>query len=1038
MTKKACQTLRKPCARWRMGVRWCAVIFVLPPLLVLAWLNLMGVPRFLHPHISSILNQEGLNFDFESLHFHIFDGVHIQNGVLSSQSDHGHIDLQFESAKIRYALDRKGMRAKGLEILSGSLQVQATSPPTNSLPFLISRNIRAHIDFEEDQITRIHQFKGELFSGTLEMHGTITNAWSALGNISRDPTRDPVLPQWMDWFTSENELITLIQESRPIISIHLDGDALDPGSLASSISVHLDSMTTGETSLFSTDLSFTANPTQSRNGRFQIALHSGKIVHKAPVPVELEEVAIHSEFWMDPDSMVPTRATVWAGVDEASMRSPDPWQTRLPQLNLRVSFNPDAPWKDWRMWEWDGTLEAQSCHYNTGTFLDQPSISILSTPQESGDPALSLHTSFKALHAGQIRMGTAAFRLPSTGLSSLLQISEWIQSSTLLPGQWPAIQQSLGSFSVSAYDWRIQELPIGNIEIDNNANPESPHLSQSTIRLSDPSGGKIQATVQIDNNQQRIACSGQSSLDVKQWLPIFPAGLVDVLSRIHWDQAPIAEFHLGPAPFPNKLDADELAIWLSSSGQFHGQAHIQSGHFKNIPFNQLTTSFSFRDFWWSLPDIQIDRPEGRLALNFRQNDLNGHYTVDIQGPIYAQALRPLFSEKADNYFDRFTESEAMMGSITVYGPWDQGLGKITGTVEHNGLTWHGIPITSMETMLEYVDQTSQLRVQNLSVNHSGQHAHFDHLHLDWPAQSIHFDGFSALGAPNLIASLLSREPLENIQTLNFLQNAEWKGSGSIRFLTDIQPDIRLQLDCKQLTFKELECSHLLASIHWLNQSLTLTDVTADVAKGSIQSTATFTFDQPERTSLKLQAKGDNIQIPDVAKIWNPSIDLQGQTDFTLELLAEDISDIDSWSALTNATISDSVIWSIPIFGRLSQALDSIIPGLGHSSIKKGSLSATLDQGMIVIDKCQFDGTHFGLNLKGRVSTDGEVDASVIAIPFQAQNPVEKLLNMTLLPIAESLRYEISGNIKNPSVQPRYMLPRVLLNPLKPKTWIQLR
>ncbi|MCD8535750.1 MAG: hypothetical protein LR011_13595 [Verrucomicrobia bacterium] len=94
--------------------------------------------------------------------------------------------------------------------------------------------------------------------------------------------------------------------------------------------------------------------------------------------------------------------------------------------------------------------------------------------------------------------------------------------------------------------------------------------------------------------------------------------------------------------------------------------------------------------------------------------------------------------------------------------------------------------------------------------------------------------------------------------------------------------------------------------------------------------------------------------------------------------------------------------------------------------------------MIVIDKCQFDGTHFGLNLKGRVSTDGEVDASVIAIPFQAQNPVEKLLNMTLLPIAESLRYEISGNIKNPSVQPRYMLPRVLLNPLKPKTWIQLR
>ena len=139
-------------------------------------------------------------------------------------------------------------------------------------------------------------------------------------------------------------------------------------------------------------------------------------------------------------------------------------------------------------------------------------------------------------------------------------------------------------------------------------------------------------------------------------------------------------------------------------------------------------------------------------------------------------------------------------------------------------------------------------------------------------------------------------------------------------------------------------------VHWLNNTLTITNVQADFYGGEGTGWAQFIFpvEPGARFSFSVNTTNTNLRLL-MDDLTSPTNSLDGRLNLNLVITDANTENPHSWNGFGDAQLRDGLIWAIPIFGVLSKPLDAIVPGIGNSRFSSATANFIIANSVIRSD-----------------------------------------------------------------------------------------
>ena len=125
-----------------------------------------------------------------------------------------------------------------------------------------------------------------------------------------------------------------------------------------------------------------------------------------------------------------------------------------------------------------------------------------------------------------------------------------------------------------------------------------------------------------------------------------------------------------------------------------------------------------------------------------------------------------------------------------------------------------------------------------------------------------------------------------------------------------------------------------------------------------------------------------------------------------------------------------MIWDIPIFGILSQVLNTVSPGLGNSRATDAAAAFAITNGVIYSDALEMNTAMTRLEYAGTVDLRENVNARVTAQLLHNLPLVGPFISWITTPVTKLFEYKVTGTLANPKKEPVYV-PKLLMLPLHP-------
>ena len=124
---------------------------------------------------------------------------------------------------------------------------------------------------------------------------------------------------------------------------------------------------------------------------------------------------------------------------------------------------------------------------------------------------------------------------------------------------------------------------------------------------------------------------------------------------------------------------------------------------------------------------------------------------------------------------------------------------------------------------------------------------------------------------------------------------------------------------------KFKTTNIVGTIHWQNQSLILTNVTAAFYGGDGNGFANFDFLAPhEGADYEFALSVTNVNLHSLAAdLSSPTNHLEGTLAGRLVVTDADSRDWQTWDGFGHANLHDGLLWDIPIFGILSPVLNTV-------------------------------------------------------------------------------------------------------------------
>ena len=182
-------------------------------------------------------------------------------------------------------------------------------------------------------------------------------------------------------------------------------------------------------------------------------------------------------------------------------------------------------------------------------------------------------------------------------------------------------------------------------------------------------------------------------------------------------------------------------------------------------------------------------------------------------------------------------------------------------------------------------------------------------------------------------------------------------------------DVDLRFDIIQgapFEWLKLKTANVVGTIHWLGQTLVLTNVAAEFYGGDGNGFADFDFRVPhEGADYDFTVNVTNADLHELAgDLSSPTNLLEGTLAGTLVVIHADSRDWQMWNGFGHANVHDGLLWDIPIFGILSPVLNTILPGMGNSRATDAAARFVITNGVFYTDSLEIRSTMTRLEYTG--------------------------------------------------------------------------
>jgi hypothetical protein len=302
---------------------------------------------------------------------------------------------------------------------------------------------------------------------------------------------------------------------------------------------------------------------------------------------------------------------------------------------------------------------------------------------------------------------------------------------------------------------------------------------------------------------------------------------------------------------------------------------------------------------------------------------------------------------------------------------------------------------------------------------------------DFNARRIYFtNGFSTMD-PGPVTRAIGPPVDEVMEPYHFLQPPVVRFEGYAPMRDPNDADLRFDAVAGAFECLKFRVPRVAGHVHWLTNTLTVTNVQADFYEGTGKGWTHFVF--PEAPGAKftfsVNTTNTNLRLL-MADLYAPTNNLGGLLSLNLVITDADTENPHSWNGFGQAQLRDGLIWDIPIFGVLSKPLDAIVPGVGNSLVSEATATFVISNSVIRSEDLEMRAPALRLQYRGTADFDGQVKARVTVEPLRDTPVLGPFVNVALWPVSKLFAYKITGTLAEPKSEPVY-IPKILLLPFSP-------
>ncbi|HXR49349.1 MAG TPA: AsmA-like C-terminal region-containing protein [Candidatus Limnocylindrales bacterium] len=605
--------------------------------------------------------------------------------------------------------------------------------------------------------------------------------------------------------------------------------------------------------------------------------------------------------------------------------------------------------------------------------------------------------------------GAPANSEPSRGWWTNLQPYriEWTaQAEDLESPQLDARTVKCGGF------WRAPELAVTNLSAELG-------------------GGRLDAGARLNVDTRAFLFTNSSQFDPQAIAALLTEKTRNWLAQFSWTQPPVwqaAGSLILPAWTNRQPDwRGEVQPTVRLAGEFAAN----NGAFRGIAIDSARGSFSYSNLVWRLPDLAVTRPEGALALADVENDATKNYHWHVHGALAPYALRPLLAANhAERAVDLFTFTQPLSLDADVWGRLNDNdrLGA-RGHMALTNFTIRGEMVSSVESDFCYTNRFLEFFRPRLQTG--AQRMMADGIAVDFNLWRIYFTNGISTADPRAVARAIGRKAGGVMDPFRFAVPcpAQVNGYAPLRGMEDA--DLWFEAEGAPLDWLKLKTSRITGKIHWLGETLVLTNLTAAFYGGDGNGFAHFDFRPRKGAEFEFTANIRNASVHLLATdLSSPTNHLEGVLSGRFVMTSANSQDWRTWNGYGQARLHDGLIWDVPIFGILSPVLNMVMPGLGSSRATDAAARFGMTNGVIFSDDLEIRSTMMRLQYAGTVDLRSHVNARVTAQLLRDTWVVGPLLSTALWPVSKLFEYKITGTLQQPQTEPVF-IPKALLLPLHP-------
>lgn len=985
MSPRAQPRFWRLCRVYFRRVRISVWFLLLSLLACLLYLNQVGLPGFVKKPIVEKLRARGLDLKFSRLRLRFYQGIVADNVQFGRPEDP--LSPRLSVAELQVQINFRALLHRQIQIDSVMLRQGTLRLPielTNGVPReLRVENIGSDLRFLPNDLWALDNFKARFAGAQILLSGLVTNA-SAVRDLVVFHAGPAVSHPAAIWQNRLRNLADTLERvhfpESPVLRLDLRGDARDLQSFSLLMLLAAPGADTPWGAL--------------SDGHFKLRLYPADTNGSSRAEVNLEAAGAH---------------TRWGSVTNLELL-----------VHLRSHTSPTNPVSG------ELSLSAQQVQTPWGRganlFANAQWLHSITNPVPLAGRAMlrldSAHSKWG--RAAQVEIGIDMTQPPHAPLPALTPDLAWWTNVEPYALAWycrlaqPRAPNFQADELTTGGTWHAPLLAVTNLQARLYAGTFSAQASLNVVTRA------LRASLASDFDPHRIA-------------PLLPGSARRFLGELTWEKAPRLQAELAlvlPAWTHRHPDwRAEVQPGLSLQGQFELAG---GGSYRHVQVAAAHSHFSYSNLCWDLPDLTLTRPEGAVLAVHHADERTRAFYWRLNSSIDPRALRPLLnSSRQQGAFDLFTLTQPPVVEAEIWSradsPAETG---VKGRVAVTNFSFRGESASGLQTAFQYTNQV--LQFFNPHIQFGTQYVSADGLTADLKAQFVFLTNGLSTADPMVIARSIGPHIVRAIEAYQFARPPLARVEGTIPLRGEAGADLRFHLSGGPFHWWRFNVSHVAGDLHWLGESLLMTDIQADLYQGAASGWATFDFRPKPGANFQFALTTTNTLLRPLMTDLSPSTNhLEGRLSGALVVTSANTEDWRSVNGYGYLDVRDGLIWDIPLFGIFSPVLNGLVPGLGNSRATAATCSFTMTNGLVRTGDLDIHAPAMRLQYRGTVDLQGHVNANVEAGLLRNVWLVGPLVSTVLWPVTKMFEYKISGDLDHPKTEPVFLIPKIVLLPFHP-------